>query len=115
MHPMQYIIDGVEGNMYFNSKYPFSPRLLKWRWDFEDRPLRFQHYLRSVAYYHNSLTRAGFIIDRLLEPKPTLKTPHIDFSREMMREYPYIAGHLPITLIFRSIKPGKHKEKQGNE
>jgi len=105
MHPMQYILDGEEEAMYFNSAYPFKPRLLKWTWDFQEKSVKFQHYLRSIADYHNCLTSIGFEVERILEPKPTLRTPHIGFSEEIMNEYPYIARHLPVTLIFSALKP----------
>ncbi|MCD6163542.1 MAG: methyltransferase domain-containing protein [candidate division Zixibacteria bacterium] len=111
MHPAQYILDGVEGSMYFNSSYPFNPRLLKWSWDLDGKKIKFQHYLRSIADYHNNLNKAGFMVKKILEPKPTLKTPHIAFSKEIMKEYPYIAKHLPITLIFSSVKPEYHKKR----
>jgi ubiquinone/menaquinone biosynthesis C-methylase UbiE len=105
MHPVQYILDGTEKAVLFNSKFPFNPRLLKWSWDFKKKTVRFQHYLRSLAEYHNSLSDTGFSVKKIIEPKPTLKTPHIGFSREIMKEYPYIARHLPITLIFKALKP----------
>jgi SAM-dependent methyltransferase len=113
MHPLQYILDGEEGSMYFNSTFPFNPRLIKWNWDFPNKSVKFQHYLRSIAEYHNCLCDAGFIVKKILEPKPTLKTPHIGFSKEIMNEYPYIARHLPITLIFVALKPLSHKETHG--
>lgn len=99
MHPFQYIIDGEEGSMYFNSTYPHISRLLKWSWDFPGKSIDFRHYLRPVSEYHNLLVDAGFNVKRVLEPKATLKTPHLGISQEIMREYPYIASHLPITLI----------------
>ena len=105
MHPMQYIIDGEKGDLDFNSTYPFVPRLLRWDWDFPERTVKFQHYLRSVGEYHNCLNKSGFTVKRILEPKPTLQTPHRGFSKEIMSEYPYIARHLPITLIFLAVKP----------
>ncbi|MCP4582961.1 MAG: class I SAM-dependent methyltransferase [candidate division Zixibacteria bacterium] len=105
MHPVQYIIDGDERSVHFNSTYPFVPRLLKSSWDFENESVKFQHYLRSVSEYHNYLADTGFAVKKILEPKPTLKTPHLGFSREIMNEYPYIARHLPITLIFLAVKP----------
>lgn len=107
MHPMQYILDGDQDSMTFNSTFPFRPRLLRWNWEFPQAKARFQHYLRSVADYHNTLVESGLIVTRILEPKPTLQTPHYGFSKEIMREYPYIARHLPITLIFVSIKRQK--------
>jgi ubiquinone/menaquinone biosynthesis C-methylase UbiE len=105
MHPLQYILDGEKGRMYFNSAFPFNPRLLKWSWDFPEKSVNFEHYLRSVSEYHNCLVEAGFVVKRILEPKPTLKTPHIGFSKEIMKEYPYVARHLPIVLIIVSEKP----------
>ena len=104
MHPTQYVIDGMEGTMYFNSAYPFTPRVLKWTWDFTEKSIPFQHYLRSVACYHNALTDAGFVVKKIVEPKPTIKSPHIGISKEIMKEYPYIAKHLPITLIMLAYK-----------
>lgn len=108
MHPLQYILDGEKGCMYFNYTFPFYPRLLRWSWDFNGTSVKFQNHLRSIADYHNTLIDAGFEVKRLLEPKPTLKTPHLGFSKEIMQEYPYIAKHLPITLIFVAIKPSLH-------
>jgi ubiquinone/menaquinone biosynthesis C-methylase UbiE len=105
MHPMQYIIDGDKDTMFFNSAYPFNSRLLRWTWDFDDRSIPFQHYLRSISEYHNSLVQTGFVIKEILEPKPTLRTPHKSFSREIMIQYRYIAEHLPITLILAAVKP----------
>ncbi len=105
MHPVQYILDGEKNRISFNSTYPFEPRLIKWRWDFGEESIKFQYYLRSISEYHNSLVGAGFAITRILEPKPTLNTPHIGFSKEIMSEYPHIARHLPITLIFVAFKP----------
>lgn len=107
MHPMQYIIDGEEGAMYFNSTYPFASRLLKWTWDFPGsqkatepgKSIEFRHYLRSVSEYHNLMVAAGFRVRKIMEPRPTLNTPHLGISKEIMKEYPYIAKHLPITLI----------------
>jgi ubiquinone/menaquinone biosynthesis C-methylase UbiE len=107
MHPMQYIIDGEEGTMYFNSAYPFSARVLKWSWDFPGKSIPFQHYLRSISDYHNALVKAGFTVKRIVEPEPTLESPHRGLSEEIMKEYPYIAKHLPITLIFLA---GKYQE-----
>jgi ubiquinone/menaquinone biosynthesis C-methylase UbiE len=105
MHPTQFVLDGQKDSMYFNFDYPFKPRLMKWSWDFSEGSVKFQHYLRSVSDYHNDLVNAGFIVKKIIEPRPTLKTPHLGFSREIMREYPYIASHLPITLIMVGQKP----------
>jgi ubiquinone/menaquinone biosynthesis C-methylase UbiE len=114
MHPMQYIIDGDEGTMYFNSTYPFSPRVLKWTWDFPEKSIWFQHYLRSISEYHNCLAEAGFTVRKIIEPKPTLNTPHLGISKEIMKEYPYIAEHLPITLIFLCYKYFLAESKEHN-
>ena len=101
MNPLQYIMDEVDGGVEFNNRYPFNPILMKWSWEFQniDRAPRFQHYVRSISQYVNSLAAAGFSVSKILEPEPTVDTPHIGFSEEILEEYPYIAGHLPITFI----------------
>jgi hypothetical protein len=106
MHPLQYIFDEIKGGVRFNNPYPFSPILLKWRWDFQpsDKAGRaldvpFQHYVRSLSYYQNTLIDAGFRIEKTLEPKATRISPHKGFSSEIWSEYRYIAQHLPITYI----------------
>lgn len=66
----------------------------------------FEHYVRSVPHYCNALIDSGFTITRILEPKPTIRSPHRGFSNEIMREYPYVARHLPITFI---IEAGKER------
>lgn len=107
MNPLQYIIDETEDGVEFNHAYPYEPFMLKWRWEFDELQSapRFQHYVRSIACYHNALTAAGFIVSNILEPRSTLDTPHIGFSREIMEEYKYIAEHIPITFIIVCHKP----------
>jgi ubiquinone/menaquinone biosynthesis C-methylase UbiE len=104
MHPVQYIIDGDEGSMYFNSAYPFKSRVLKWSWNIREKSIPFQHYLRSISDYHNALVKAGFEVTRILEPEPTMDSPHKGISKEIMEDYPYIAKHLPVTLIMMACK-----------
>jgi ubiquinone/menaquinone biosynthesis C-methylase UbiE len=110
MHPLQYIVDETSKGMRFNHAYPFKPFAMKWSWDFSGSEkwkaisAPFKHYVRSISDYHNALTESGFEVERILEPKPTLKTPHIGFSREIIREYKYIASHLPITFIMVCMK-----------
>ncbi len=111
MHPLQYILDENRTGVNFTHSFPHKPLLLKWRWDFEDGKIgsmagaHFQHYVRSLSDYHNALTSTGFVIGKMLEPKSTLRTPHIGFSREIWNEYRYIASHLPITFIILAQKP----------
>jgi len=109
MHPLQYILDGGKGEMSFNHIFPHEPFLLKWSWDFRDRngnsSTPFQHYLRSLSTYHNALVAAGFTVEKMLEPKATLNSPHKGFSNEIWKEYKYIASHLPVTYIMISKKP----------
>lgn len=110
MYPLQYILDETKKGVVFNHRYPFAPILLKWRWEFDrdDKGKRFsagfQHYVRSLSQYHNALVDAGFVVSKILEPEPTLDTPHYDFSREIWSEYRYIAEHLPITFIMKCKK-----------
>jgi ubiquinone/menaquinone biosynthesis C-methylase UbiE len=107
MNPLQYIMDEIDGGVEFNNEYPFDPILMKWSWEFRniDRAPRFQHYVRSISQYINSLVAAGFSVSKILEPKSTIDTPHISFSEEILEEYPYIARHLPITFIVVCRKP----------
>jgi 2-polyprenyl-3-methyl-5-hydroxy-6-metoxy-1,4-benzoquinol methylase len=113
MHPLQYILDENRRGVEFNNSYPFKPIHMRWRWDFESDNKRgpveagFEHYVRSVPNYCNSLIAAGFSVCRILEPKPTSRTPHVGFSTEIMQEYPYIARHLPITFIIEAKKERK--------
>ena len=105
MHPLQYILDEIEGGVTFNHRFPYKPITMRWSWDFEARnghkslSAGFKHYVRSLSYFHNALVDAGFAVSRILEPKSTRQTPHRGFSREIWREYKYIAEHLPITYI----------------
>jgi ubiquinone/menaquinone biosynthesis C-methylase UbiE len=110
MHPLQYIFDEIPGGVKFNHPYPFNPILLKWTWDFKNEDgtrfeTSFKHYVKSISAYHNALVDAGFAVRKILEPKSTIKTPHIGFSREILREYKYIAEHLPVTFIIVAGKP----------
>jgi ubiquinone/menaquinone biosynthesis C-methylase UbiE len=112
MHPLQYILDEIKGGVRFNHAYPCEkPIEMRWSWDFEERrgqkklSAGFKHYVRPLSAYHNALVDAGFTVERIIEPKATLKTPHIGFSKEIWREYRYIAKHLPITYIMLCRKP----------
>ncbi len=107
MNPLQYIIDEIEASVEFNHIYPYEPILLKWHWEFDElkRAPGFQHFVRSIPHYHNALTAAGFTVSKILEPKSTLDTPHIGFSKEIMEEYRYIAEHIPITFIIVCRRP----------
>jgi len=111
MHPLQYILDEVDGGVSFNHTYPYTPIEMRWSWDFEARKGQkklsagFKHYVRSLSDYHNALVDTGFGVERILEPKSTLATPHKGFSQEIWREYRYIAKNLPITYIMLCRKP----------
>lgn len=107
MNPLQYIIDENDYGLEFNNKYPFEPILIKWGWKFDEleNTPRFQHFVRSISRYFNTLSDCGFIVSQIHEPQSTLKTPHLGFSREIMEEYEYIARHIPITFIIVCRKP----------
>jgi ubiquinone/menaquinone biosynthesis C-methylase UbiE len=107
MNPLQYVLDETEDGMTFNNPYFQKTLPINWSWEFEELPRapRFRHYVRPVTQYHNSLVDAGFVTKRILEPEPTLDTPHRGFSEEIMREYSYIASHIPITFIIVCEKP----------
>lgn len=107
MNPLQYFLDETGDGVTFNNRFFQRSLPLNWTWEFEelDRAPRFRHYVRPVSLYINSLIDAGFIIKKVLEPEPTMDTPHKGFSEEIMREYPYIAEHIPITFVIVCKKP----------
>ncbi len=107
MNPLQYILDETDDGVMFNTPYPQKPLLLKWSWEFEaiKRSPGFQHYVRPISAYHNSLVDAGFMVRKMLEPKSTMNTPHKGFSKEIIDEYGYIAKNIPITFILLCQKP----------
>ncbi|MEE9555491.1 MAG: class I SAM-dependent methyltransferase [candidate division Zixibacteria bacterium] len=107
MNPLQYILDENDYGVEFNNKYPYKSILIKWGWEFDElkNSPRFQHFVRSIPTYINEITNAGFAVSQIHEPQSTLKTPHLGFSREIMDEYKYIAGHIPITFIIVCRKP----------
>ncbi len=115
MHPLQYILDENRAGVDFTHPFPYKPLLLKWHWDFKDGQngsgsgAHFQHYVRSLSDYHNVLSQSGFLVQRMLEPKSTMRTPHIGFSREIWKEYRFIASHLPITFIMLAHKPKENR------
>lgn len=107
MNPLQYVIDETENGLVFNNPYFQKTLAINWSWEFDelDRAPRFRHYVRPITQYVNSLVDSGFAVKRILEPEPTLDTPHRGFSKEIMEEYPYIAQHIPITFIILCEKP----------
>lgn len=107
MNPLQYVLDETEDGMAFNNPYFQKTLPINWSWEFDELPRapRFRHYVRPVTQYHNSLVEAGFVTKKILEPDPTPDTPHRGFSEEIMREYSYIASHIPITFIIVCEKP----------
>lgn len=111
MNPLQYILDETSDGVEFNRPYPIQPVLSKWKWDFQAndakgkiREVDFQHYIRSIPQYANALIDSGFTVNRIFEPKSTMRTPHMGFSREIRQEYNYIAKHIPITFIITCTK-----------
>jgi ubiquinone/menaquinone biosynthesis C-methylase UbiE len=107
MNPLQYLLDETEGGVAFNNRYLQRSLPVNWTWEFEklDHAPRFRHYVRPLSLYINSLIDAGLAVNKVLEPEPTLDTPHRGFSEEIMREYPYIAKHIPITFVIVCQKP----------
>ena len=107
MNPLQYLLDETENGVVFNNPSHQKSLPIDWTWEFDglERAPRFRHYVRPISEYLNSLIDAGFIVKRVLEPESTLDTPHKGFSEEIMKEYPYIAKHIPITFIILCKKP----------
>jgi ubiquinone/menaquinone biosynthesis C-methylase UbiE len=101
MNPLQYLLDETESGLVFNDKFYQRSLRINWTWEFKelDHAPRFRHYVRMISDYVNSLSDAGFDIKKILEPQSTMDTPHRGFSEEIMKEYPYIAKHIPITFV----------------
>jgi ubiquinone/menaquinone biosynthesis C-methylase UbiE len=107
MNPLQYVIDETENGIMFNNPFFQKSLSINWSWEFDEltRAPRFRHFVRPLTQYHNLLVEAGFAVNKILEPEPTLDTPHRGFSEEIMEEYPYIAQHIPITFVMICEKP----------
>ncbi|MHC4548752.1 MAG: class I SAM-dependent methyltransferase [Planctomycetota bacterium] len=97
-HPMsEYVLcrDRIDSeSVYFD----VEQHTLEWGGFGEPRP-RIRFYRRPLAAMLNPLVEAGFLIDRLLEPKPTEEFRHAapDHYAELMRE--------PCFLCVRARKP----------
>ncbi|UCE65098.1 MAG: class I SAM-dependent methyltransferase [Candidatus Zixiibacteriota bacterium] len=107
MNPLQYLLDETESGVVFNNPYHQKSLPINWTWEFDElnRAPRFRHYVRMISDYVNSLIDTGFMVQKILEPESTLNTPHKGFSEEIMKEYPYIAKHIPITFVILCKKP----------
>jgi ubiquinone/menaquinone biosynthesis C-methylase UbiE len=77
---------------------------LDWQWDFKEAAVsaRMRSWYRPVSRWFELLTDAGFLVERLLEPRPTPNTSepwHWLGSTRDKSEY------IPSTLILKAMKP----------
>lgn len=90
----------------------FDKRRRIWTWKIEGNVAKFYGYGRTFQDYFNSLVSSGFIVDRILEPKPF---PLDKMTRSEREKIPYyeegylkdydVWRRIPYTLLFKARKP----------
>jgi len=95
------------GNYFYSGK-----RI--WKWKIKRKAAKFYGYGRTFGDYFNPLVTSGFVIERILEPKPyplnkmteteMKKIPY--FDEEYLKDYE-IWRRIPFTLLFKARKPIK--------
>jgi len=83
-----------------------------WTWPrFEDgTTARFRSYHRTIQDYFEALTKAGFVVERIIEPEPVQlkRTTPVEetpcYAPDVAREY-RIWRNVPYTIIFKARKP----------
>lgn len=92
----------------------FDRRKRLWTWKIEGKVAQFQGYHRTIQDYFDLLLTAGFVIEKILEPKPC---PLDKMSEVEKRRIPYVYEdfvknydlwkRIPYTIIFKARKPSK--------
>ncbi len=85
-----------------------------WKWKFKEKVAEFYGYGRTFGDYFNPLVTSGFLVEKILEPKPY---PLHKMTEAEMRKIPYfdegdlksyeIWRRIPFTLLFKARKPLK--------
>jgi len=90
----------------------FDRRKRPWKWKVKEGTAKFYSRQRTIQDYFDLLVKAGFHVERIVEPKPY----DIDeMSEQQRREIPYVSeyylkyydiwGKVPYTIIFKAKKP----------
>jgi SAM-dependent methyltransferase len=101
------------GRRYWGlGNYFYKGRRL-WKWKFKGKVAEFYGYGRTFEDYLNPLITSGFVITKILEPKPY---PLHKMTEAEMKKIPYfdegdlknyeIWRRIPFTLLFKAKKPG---------
>lgn len=95
------------GNYFYRSK-----RI--WKWKIDGKVASFYGYGRTFQDYFNPLVTSGFVVEKILEPKPY---PLNKMTEVEMKKIPYfeegylkdyeIWRRIPYTLLFKARKPMK--------
>ena len=95
----------------------FDRRRRTWTWKFGEIAAKFYGYHRTLQDYFNSLTSAGFIVERTFEPEPY---PLNKMTVEEKQGIPYywkgaeneyeIRKRVPFILLFKARRPNAHQQ-----
>ena len=95
------------GNYFYRGKR-------KWKWNIKGKVAEFYGYGRTFGDYFNPLVASGFVVEKILEPKPY---PLHKMTKAEMKKVPYfdegdlknyeIWRRIPFTLLFKTRKPVK--------
>ncbi len=88
--------DGVKGALKVDRYYESGPRVLRWEMARLERPWETPYWSLTIEEWSEILERAGFLIRRLREPRPTA---------EAVRRVPTLEDclRLPSFLIFDAV------------
>lgn len=90
----------------------FDRRRRTWTWKIEGKVAKFCGYGRTFQDYFDSLVSPGFVVEKILEPKPYPLNRMTEAEREKipyfeegyLRDY-YVWRRIPYTLLFKARKP----------
>jgi len=88
----------------FGFDKPYFQAEHEWPWDDLAEDVRFRSYYRTIADWFELLTNAGFVVERLLEPRPSDDNAWRETGWGQMNDYEKYAT-VPGTLILGARKP----------
>ena len=95
--------DGGGKRLHWNIDNYFdrSVRTIQWKTQ-DDKIIETSSRHRTVQDYFDALTKSGFLVERLVEPQPTDKTP---LNNLASTEHYSRAKRIPIFILFKARKP----------